>query len=116
MKVIDQMLKDLGVRQFMGPVLAIDPFGERYTTLASSGVKEEGEEYMAFASNEEDAISFYCDTLQKWLAGRTIIFWRMRPDLKVDEMHFLGGKVVQKWTVFSRLTAYEANEVKEILP
>lgn len=115
MKEVDQMLKDLGVRQFEGPARSRDAFEAPYTILVSSGVHEEGKDDIVPAFSEEDAIAHYCDALQTFLGGRQVVIWRHRPTLECHERRGLGGKVRKEWKVYSRLTAYEASEMKEIL-
>jgi hypothetical protein len=106
---VERMLRDLKVVSYMGPESPLDPLESRYVTIFNGNCKSEGA-IGKMALSEEDAIASYCEGLQKWLDGRTVIIWRHLPELiSRDEVYALNRKQTY-WAVYSRLTAHKADE------
>lgn len=127
---VQKMLRDLGVRQFIGPPV-YKCGGDSYISLCTAGIQREGRSDGIPALTEEDAISYYCDTLQRFLLGQLasremiedgfvpkpckVIIWRETPNLVVNEEVFVGGKTRKKFQIYSRLLAYPEEWFKELL-
>lgn len=116
MKQVDDLLKQLGVLQYGGSFVdkSKDDFDERFVCVSSGGIHEEGRADFLYADSEEVAITAYLEQLQKWLAGRTRVIWRVQPQLNSEHVRRLCKPERLKWTVYSRLTAYTPEQFSEI--